>query len=96
LRAGVTIYIIAPEANRAEDTLKKLAANTGGEAFFPRKPAEWAAAVNHIERDLENQYLVTYTRATPATNAEFHNVQIKVNDAKLKVRSPQGYFSPKP
>jgi hypothetical protein len=52
--------------------------------------------VNHIERDLENQYLVTYTRATPATNAEFHNVQIKVNDAKLKVRSPQGYFSPKP
>src|SRR6478672_3684659 len=44
LRAGVTVYIIAPEANRAEDTLRKLAASTGGEAFFPRKPAEWAAA----------------------------------------------------
>ncbi len=96
LRAGVTVYIVAPEAHKAEDTLRKMAASTGGEAFFPTKPAEWAAAVNHIESDLENQYLVTYTRATPATNAEFHNVEIKVNDPKLKVRSPRGYFSPKP
>jgi VWFA-related protein len=96
LRAGVTIYIIAPEANRAEDTLKKLAANSGGEAFFPRKPAEWAAAVNHIKSDVENQYLVTYTRTAAATNAEFHNLKIKVNDPTLKVRSPLGYFSPKP
>jgi len=96
LRAGVTVYIIAPEANRAEDTLRKLAASTGGEAFFPRKPAEWAAAVNHIKGDVENQYLVTYTRTAPATNAEFHNLKIKVNDPTLKVRSPLGYFSPKP
>lgn len=96
LRAGVTIYIIAPEADKAEDTLKKLAASTGGEAFFPRKPAEWAAAVNHIQGDLENQYLVTFTRTVPAPNAEFHHLQIKVNDPTLKVRSPQGYFSPKP
>jgi len=96
LRAGVTVYIIAPEANRAEDTLRKLAASTGGEAFFPRKPAEWAAAVNHIKGDVENQYLVTYTPNARATNAEFHNLKIKVNDPTLKVRSPLGYFSPKP
>lgn len=96
LRAGVTVYVIAPEANTAEDTLRKLAASTGGEAFFSRKPAEWAAAVNHIKDDVENQYLVTYTRTAPATNAEFHKLKIKVNDPTLKVRSPLGYFSPKP
>ena len=96
LRAGVTVYIIAPEANRAEDTLRKLAASTGGEAFFPRKPADWAVAVNHIQSDVENQYLVTYTRAMPAIDAGFHNLEVKINDPKLKVHSPRGYFSPNP
>jgi Ca-activated chloride channel family protein len=96
LRAGVTVYIIAPQANRAEDTLRKLAASTGGDAFFPKNPAEWAAAVNHIKGEVENQYLVTYTRTAPATNAEFHNLKIRVNDPTLKVRSPLWYFSPKP
>ncbi len=96
LRAGVIIYIIAPEANRAEDMLRELAVNTGGDAFFPRKPGEWAIAVNHIQGDLQNQYLVTYKQTAPATNAEFHNLKIEVNDPTLMVRSAQGYFSRKP
>jgi VWFA-related protein len=96
LRAGVTIYVIAPDAGRAEDTLRKLGTSTGGEAFFPGKPAEWAAAVNHIQRDLQSQYAATYKTTMTPVNQEFHTLKVTINEPTLKVRALQGYFSPKP
>jgi Ca-activated chloride channel family protein len=96
LRFGVAIYVIAPEAGGSEDILKKLAAMTGGEAFFPDKPSQWSTAVNRTRDDIQSQYLATFSQLSSDSHKEFHDVTISVNDPSLKVHAPKGYFVAKP
>jgi Ca-activated chloride channel homolog len=51
-----------------EDHLRSIVEQTGGRAFFPKRPADLPAAFAQIEQELRAQYLITYT-ATAATAA---------------------------
>jgi len=77
-------------------TLKKIANETGGRAFFPRDESDLDKAFRLIEEDLRSQYILSYEPANEARDGSFRAIQVKVKDRKeLTVRHRRGYFAPK-
>lgn len=77
-------------------TLKKIANETGGRAFFPRDEADLDKAFRLIEEDLRSQYILSYEPANETRDGSFRTIQVKVKNRKeLTVRHRRGYFAPK-
>ncbi|MBL0160395.1 MAG: VWA domain-containing protein [Bryobacterales bacterium] len=75
--------------------LRKLAQNTGGEAYFPKELADVKGLCETIARDLRNQYLLSYAPQQRSTGSDYHRIQVKVKDPqnrKLIIRTRTGYF----
>lgn len=76
--------------------LKKVAAETGGRAFFPRNEEDLDKAFALIDEDLRSQYILTYEPANEAKDGSFRTIQIRVKNRKdLTVRHRRGYFAQK-
>lgn len=97
---GPTIYTIGilgndREAKRARRALERLAAETGGVAYFPRDLAEVDAISRAVAHDIRNQYTLGYKPTRPQSQGGFRNVRVEAHDgrAKLQVRTRSGYFA---
>ncbi|HEX8557804.1 MAG TPA: VWA domain-containing protein [Pyrinomonadaceae bacterium] len=80
------------------DFLQSLADQTGGRAFFPKRPSDLAAAFAQIEQELRSQYLITYTPSNRARDGSFRRLQIEITNPELKKQSlrllyRQGYYA---
>lgn len=93
-RAGVPIYAIGiREAQKyaSRRNLKRLAAETGGRAFFIDRLDDLAAVYRTIEHELRSQYLLTYQSTNDRPPSEFR--EIKVTSGKAaEVRTLSGYY----
>jgi VWFA-related protein len=79
-----------------QGTLKKIAAETGGRAFFPRSPEDLDKAFAQIDEDLRSQYILAYQTGNEVQDGSFRTIQLKVKNRKdLTVRHRRGYFAPK-
>jgi VWFA-related protein len=79
-------------------SLKKLAEQTGGRAYFPESERELRAAFEQIQRDLREQYLVAYSPMNKARDGSYRRIQIEIVDpelrkANLKLNYRAGYFA---
>ncbi|HKP85586.1 MAG TPA: VWA domain-containing protein [Blastocatellia bacterium] len=99
-RSEVIVYAIGigdPAFGVETGDLKKITAETGGRAFFPRNEEDLDKAFNQIDEDLRSQYVLAYTPANGAKDGSFRTIQLKVKNRKeLNVRHRRGYFAPKP
>lgn len=77
--------------------LRKLAENTGGEAYFPKSLEEVKGLCETVARDLRNQYTLSYAPELGSGKPrDYRRVKINVKDPKgrkLIVRSRTGYYS---
>lgn len=76
--------------------LRRLANETGGEAFFPERVSEISSLCESIARDLRNQYTLVYAPAARPGDTAFHKIRVTVKDPKkrsLKIRARSGYYS---
>lgn len=97
-RSEIIVYSIGIGGTDGVDsgTLKKIAAETGGRAFFPRNEGDLDKAYAQIDEDLRSQYILAYTPANGAKDGSFRTIQVKVkNHGDLTVRHRRGYFAPK-
>ena len=81
-----------------EGSMRKIAAETGGRAYFPRNENDLREAFTQIERDLREQYLVAYSPSNKARDGSYRKIQIEVVDPelksqKLKLNYRPGYFA---
>lgn len=80
--------------------LRKLAQNTGGEAYFPKGLDEVPGLCEKTARDLRSQYMISYSPPEQSTRAgEYRRIQVRVKDPqgrKLTVRTRTGYFTGAP
>ncbi|MDQ2936950.1 MAG: VWA domain-containing protein [Acidobacteriota bacterium] len=79
-------------------SLKKIAEQTGGRAYFPRSESELRSAFAQIQRDLREQYLVAYSPANKARDGSYRRIHIEVIDPELrkqnlKLNYRPGYFA---
>lgn len=99
-RSEVIVYAIGIGDPRFDDvdsgTLKKITAETGGRAFFPRRDEDLDAAFAQIDEDLRSQYILAYEPANGARDGSFRTIQLRIKNRKdLAVRHRRGYFAPK-
>ncbi len=109
-RAGVSIYVIGlglPSSQRdVRGKMVRLAAETGGEAYFIDTPAQLGRIYDSIQLELRAQYLLAYQSTHGAAGApaagkgaagkgkddEFREVEVKVGKPGLEVKAMKGYF----
>jgi Ca-activated chloride channel homolog len=98
-RAETIVYAIStnwtPSRGKGDDVLQKMAAATGGRAFFPPSVDEMSLGFNSIEEELRSQYALTYTPADFKADGAFRTIYLFANDRKYQVRTRQGYFAPR-
>src|SRR5215471_646683 len=96
-RAGVTVYVIgADEEERGTYSGKKLAEATGGRALFPGTgKRSLDKALHAVAEELGAQYYVEFRPVDLQHDGQFHSIQVRPEDKKLKVRARKGYFAPK-
>jgi VWFA-related protein len=85
----------------ADNRLRSFAEFTGGDAFFPRFPAEFSGVFKDISSSLRNQYSLGYVSSNPKRDGKLRKIRVEVkadinNDGKplaLKVQTRQGYIA---
>jgi len=99
-RAETIIYAIStnwtPSRGRGDEVLSQMAAETGGQAFFPASVEKMSESFHSIEQELRSQYALTYTPADFKENGAFRPIYLFCNDRHYTVRAKKGYFAPKP
>jgi VWFA-related protein len=91
-RAGVTVYAIGLGDEVDRKKLSRIAEETGGRAFFPRKPEELAAIYAGIEAELRSQVLIAYQSTSTRNDPGFRVVDLKVNRPGLEAKTIRGYY----
>lgn len=84
--------------NVDEGSLRKIAEQTGGRAYFPQHERDLREAFTQIQRDLREQYLVAYSPSNKARDGSYRRIEIQlVNPAlrqqNLKLNYRAGYFA---
>lgn len=95
----VSIYSVGFEGrgNRGRGVnkgfLRKLARQTGGEAFFPKGIGDLNKAFSRIQEELHSQYRMAYVSTNSSSNGAWREIALKVkNRDDLIVRTRQGYY----
>jgi len=81
-----------------EGSLRKIAEQTGGRAYFPRHERDLRDAFEQIQRDLREQYLVAYSPSNKARDGSYRRIEIQLINPALKQQSLKlnyrsGYFA---
>ena len=85
------------EKDKAEGLLGKLAAETGGRAFFPKELIEVHAIAQQISTDLRTQYSIGYYPANSKRDGTFRAIRVQVNapgNRRLVAHTRPGYTAP--
>lgn len=96
LEEGGGLFKKSPK-KQAEDLLRKLASETGGQAFFPRELSEVHTIAKQISTDLRTQYAIGYYPTNSKRDGTFRAVKVQVNggDRRLVARTRNGYTATK-
>lgn len=77
--------------------LKRIAKETGGEAYFPESSKEISSICQMIARDIRNQYTLTYVPKAALQDARYRTIQVTARApgyGHLSVRTRTGYYVP--
>ena len=77
--------------------LKRLARETGGEAFLPESLSEVVPICEQIARDIRNQYTIAYIPTDRKQDGTYRAIQVKAEAprrGRLFVRTRTGYTAP--
>jgi Ca-activated chloride channel homolog len=89
-----TIYPIGLGPRVDREFLERLAAESGGAAYFPEDVSKLRDDYARIVAELRRRYLVGYTSTNGARDGAWRTVEIKTRQDELTVRSRGGYAAP--
>jgi len=100
-QANVIIYTVGifddQDGDRNPGVLKRLAKDTGGEAFLPESLKDVTPICERIARDIRNQYTIAYVPTNRKRDGTYRGIQVKASapgHGRLSVRTRTGYFAP--
>lgn len=77
--------------------LRRLAAETGGMAFFPKRAAELVAVYDALATDAQNRYVIAYTPSDQTIDGTWRAIQLEtVAEEFVLTGTRAGYFAPAP
>jgi Ca-activated chloride channel family protein len=103
LKSEVVVYAVGIGDDKdydgvEEGPLRKLAAQTGGRAYFPKKGRDLNEVFHRVAEELTSQYVLTFAPQRAARDGSFHKVEIKLANPALRspaveLAYPQGYYA---
>jgi Ca-activated chloride channel homolog len=100
-RPDAIIYTIgifdAEDEDRNPGVLKRLAKDTGGEAFLPKTLEDILPICEQIAHDIRNQYTLAYVPTNKKRDGRYRVIEVKASGTgrgRLSVRTRTGYFAP--
>jgi len=80
--------------SESEFSMKLLAQETGGQAFFPLQIGELDGVYSAIAKELATQYALGYTPKTLHQDGRFRRIVVQVSDRpEMRIRTRSGYVS---
>lgn len=73
-------FIRKSSKDKAVKLLNRLAADTGGRAFFPASTAELPGIAEEITKDLRTQYVIGYYPTNSARDGSFRQIKVQLAD----------------
>jgi VWFA-related protein len=99
-RSETIIYAVStnwtPSRGKGDQVLTQMAADTGGQAFFPPSVEQMSNSFRSIEEELRSQYALTYTPADFKEDGAFRPIYLYCNDRRYQARTRKGYFAQRP
>jgi len=99
-RSETIIYAVStnwtPSRGKGDQVLSQMAAETGGQAFFPPSVEQMSLSFRSIEEELRSQYALTYTPADFKEDGAFRPIYLYCNDRRYQARTRKGYFAQRP
>jgi VWFA-related protein len=93
--SDATIYVIgqgrALKATALQQLMQRLAAGSGGRAFFTDQDTKLEAIFEDILADLRHQYVLAYPAPDSARNGEWHAIRVEIPGRGHTVRARLGY-----
>ncbi len=97
-RSNAVIYTLGvfdpADPDRNPGALKRLAAATGGEAYFPASREAIVAAADRIARDIRHQYIIGYSSNSVRPSNAYRKIRVVADSGergRLNVRARAGY-----
>lgn len=89
-----TLYAVGLGSRVNRDYLQQLADLSGGAAYFPADLTTLAAEYHKILDELRRRYVVGYESTNRVRDGSWRNVEIRVQQGGVRVRSRDGYYAP--
>jgi len=95
-KAGLLSTVVGVEAGtvkgKADKDLDRISEETGGTAFFTGDMLSLERGLNHIQKEIRSQYLITYKPTNNKYDGSYRRVEVKLtNGQSLKLRTKKGY-----
>lgn len=84
-----------PQFTGNTGVLEKLAAETGGKAFFPRSMEDLRKTFDQITTELHQQYRLGYVPANTARDGTFRKINLHTQRSDVKIVARKGYYAPR-
>jgi VWFA-related protein len=91
---GATIFAVGLGPKLDGAVLERLAAVSGGQAYFSADVLELSATFARIVENLRQRYVVSYSSSNSDRNGEWRTVEIRPREPGLVVTATEGYFAP--
>ncbi|MBL8152291.1 MAG: VWA domain-containing protein [Blastocatellia bacterium] len=78
---------------KSRDLMRKIADESGGQAFFPKSLDEVGEIMTKIGQELRAQYMLGYYPINETKDGRWRKLQVKLNNKKYSVRTRSGYFA---
>jgi VWFA-related protein len=79
----------------ADYDLGKMARETGGTLFKPRRNQPLSDIFEAIQEELRNQYSIGFTPTNPEQDGSFRRIELSVKQKGMKVQTRRGYYAVK-
>jgi Ca-activated chloride channel family protein len=83
------------EAKHSKDVLTELAAQTGGQAYFPKSLRDVDGIAQEVAQDIRTQYTIEYRSTKPPSQGGYREIHVEAKEKGfrgLQVRTRSGYF----
>jgi Ca-activated chloride channel homolog len=83
------------EARHSREVLTELAAQTGGQAYFPHSLKEVDEIAHEVAQDIRSQYTIEYRSSKPPSQGGYRQIHVEAKEKGyhgLQVRTRSGYF----
>lgn len=96
-----TVYVIgiggvAGISLDGERLLRRIAAETGGRAFFPARDIQLPDVHALITSDVQFRYLISYTPSNQKLDGTWRSVEVTTPEPSHTIKARPGYFAPAP